>query len=158
MLLRILKTVVSTGVDRRALLEKVGLAVLLLVVRRERSLAPSLGDWTDEPPELREHQATVRSQSTPAVGLGQPTNPTHLSIDVTGWTIMPSIESPTGFSFQITASSMECTGPGASLPPSPFSGCVLPPGGDTGIPPVTGHYSLNPFPGYKINIQVNQLP
>jgi len=66
--------------------------------------------------------------------------------------------SPTGLSFQITASSIECTGPGPSLPPSPFSGCVLLLGGDTGIPPVTGHYSLNPFAGHKINIQVNQLP
>jgi len=90
--------------------------------------------------------------------LGQPNNPTHLSIDVTGWTIMPSIESPTGSSFQITASTLKCTGPGASLPPTPFTGCALPPGGDTGIPPIAGHYSFSPFPGYRINIQVNQLP
>ncbi len=90
--------------------------------------------------------------------LGQPNNPTHLSIDVTGWTIMSSPESPTGFSFQITSFTVECTGPGAKLPPGPFSGCSLPPGGDTGIPPVAGHYSFSPFPGFNINIQVNQLP
>ena len=89
---------------------------------------------------------------------GQPNNPTHLSIDVTGWTIMSSTQSPTGFSFQITAFTLvECTGPGASLP-APFNGCSLPPGGDTGIPPVAGHYSFSPFPGFNINIQVNQLP
>ncbi len=41
---------------------------------------------------------------------------------------------------------------------SMYSGCSLPPGGDTGIPPVAGHYSFSPFPGYKINIQVNLLP
>src|SRR6266849_2916752 len=39
--------------------------------------------------------------------LGQPNNPTHLSIDVTGWTIMSSPESPTGFSFQITSFTVE---------------------------------------------------
>jgi hypothetical protein len=90
--------------------------------------------------------------------LGQPNNPTHMSIDVKGWTIMPSLQSPTGFSFHITASAFTCTGPGASLPPTPTSGCALPPGGDTGIPPVAGHYSFSPFPGFKVNIQVNQLP
>ena len=98
-------------------------------------------------------QVTVYARSA----LGEPNNPTHLSIDVTGWTIMASPESPTGFSFHITASTLKCTGPGANLPPGPFSGCSLPPGGDTGIPPVAGHYSFSPFPGYKINIQVNQL-
>jgi hypothetical protein len=99
-------------------------------------------------------QVTIYDRSS----LGEPNNPTHLSIDVTGWTIMASPESPTGFSFHITASTLECTGPGASVPPGPFSGCSLPPGGDTGIPPVAGHYSFSPFTGYKINIQVNQLP
>jgi len=99
-------------------------------------------------------QVTIYSRTS----LGQPINPTHLSIDVTGWTIMSSPESPTGTSFHITASTLECTGPGAKLPPGPFSGCALPPGGDTGIPPVAGHYSFSPFPGYNINIQVNQLP
>ena len=90
--------------------------------------------------------------------LGQPNNPVHQSVDVKGWIINPSFMSPTGFSFQITSFAIECTGPGASLPPGPSSGCVLPPGGDTGIPPVAGHYSFSPFPGFKINIQVNQLP
>jgi hypothetical protein len=71
---------------------------------------------------------------------------------------MPSFMSPTGFAFQINAFTMECTGPGASLPPTPFGGCALPPGGDTGIPPVTGHYAFSPFPNFNINIQVNQLP
>jgi len=80
-----------------------------------------------------------------------------MSIDVKGWAIMPSFESPTGLSFHMTASASTCTGPGASLPPGPESGCGLPPGGDTGIPPVAGHYSFSPFLGYKINIQVNQL-
>jgi len=103
---------------------------------------------------LGDCQVTFYSRSA----LGQPNNPTHLSLDVTRWAIMPTIENPTGFSFHITSSILECTGPGASLPPAPFSGCVLPPGGDTGIPAIAGHYSFSPFPGYKINIQVNQLP
>jgi hypothetical protein len=99
-------------------------------------------------------QVTVYARS----GLGQPINPTHIAIDITGWKIMSSEMSPTGSSFFITASSLECTGPGASLPPTPFSGCALPPGGDTGIPPIAGHYPFSPFPGFHINIQVNQLP
>ena len=103
---------------------------------------------------LGDCQVTVYARSS----LGEPNNPTHQSIDITGWKIMPSFMSPTGLSFQITASTLECTGPGASLPPTPFTGCALPPGGDTGIPPVGGHYSFSPFPGLKINIQVNQLP
>ena len=98
-------------------------------------------------------QVTVYARSA----LGEPNNPTHLSIDVAGWTIMSSPESPTGFSFHITAFTVQCTGPGAKLPPGPFSGCALPPEGDTGIPPVANHYSFSPFPGYNINIQVNQL-
>ncbi|HVH14921.1 MAG TPA: hypothetical protein VNA15_04290 [Candidatus Angelobacter sp.] len=63
--------------------------------------------------------------------LGQPNNPTHLAIDITGWTIASSGISPTGSSFQITrnAFTLECTGPGASLPSTPFSGCSIPPGG-----------------------------
>ncbi len=90
--------------------------------------------------------------------LGQPNNPTHQSVDVTGWTIMSSEMSPTGSSFHITAFTLECTGPGAKLPPTPFTGCALPPGGDTGIPPIPDHYSFSPFPGFHINIQVNHLP
>jgi hypothetical protein len=80
-----------------------------------------------------------------------------LSIDVTGWNITSSNESPTGFAFQIKAFTLACTGPGAGLPPVPFNGCALPPGGDTGIPPVAGHYSFSPFPNFNVNIQVNQL-
>jgi hypothetical protein len=90
--------------------------------------------------------------------IGQPINPTHIASDVTGWKIISSEMSPTGSSFQITKSTLECNGPGSKLPPTPFSGCALPPGGDTGIPLNPGHYSFSPFPGFKINIQVNQLP
>lgn len=89
---------------------------------------------------------------------GEPNSPTHMQIDITGWKIGPSQMSPTGVAFIITSSTFECTGPGASLPPTPVSGCALPPGGDTGAPPVGGHYDLHPFPGFHINVQVNQLP
>ncbi len=89
--------------------------------------------------------------------LGQPNNPIHHSIDVTGWTIMPTMMSPTASSFHITAFTLECTGPGVTLP-APLGGCSIRPGGDTGIPPVAGHYRFSPFPGFLINIQVNQLP
>lgn len=89
--------------------------------------------------------------------VGQPINPTHIAADITGWTISPSPMSPTGFSFHLTSFSLECTGPGASSP-VPFTGCSVPPGGDTGIPPNPGHYSMHPFPGFEFNIQVNQLP
>lgn len=84
-------------------------------------------------------------------GLGRPINPTHIAIDITGWKIMSSNESFTGSSFHITASSV-CALPGT------VSGCALPPGGDTGIPPIADLYSFSPFPGYHVNIQVNQLP
>ena len=90
--------------------------------------------------------------------VGQPNNPTHMAVDISGWVIGPSNMSPTGTSFHITAFKLECTGPGASQPPTPFSGCTLPPGGDTGVPPVSGHYAINPFPGFNINTQVTQLP
>ena len=90
--------------------------------------------------------------------VGQPNNPTHIQVDITAWTIGPSQMSPTGHAFLITKATLECTGPGASLPPTPVSGCALPPGGDTGAPPVAGHYGSHPFPGFHINTQVNQLP
>ncbi len=90
--------------------------------------------------------------------LGEPNNPTHLAVDITGWNITSSTRSPTGLSFHITAFTLECTGPGATLPLTPFGGCAIPPDGDTGIPPVAAHYSFSPFPNFNINIQVNQLP
>jgi len=89
--------------------------------------------------------------------LGQPNNPVHLAVDITGWTIMPNAFAP-GLSFHITAATMECTGPGAALPPTLFSGCSLPPDGDTGIPAAAGHFSLSPFTGYHVSVQVTQLP
>ena len=85
--------------------------------------------------------------------LGLPNNPTHVAVDITGWAILPSAMGPP-FSFHITAYTVECTGPGATLP---FS-CGIPPNGDTGIPPVAGHFAFSPFPGAHIDIQVNQLP
>jgi hypothetical protein len=89
--------------------------------------------------------------------LGQPNNPVHEAIDITGWSVMPNTLGP-GLSFHATAYTLECTGPGAELPPIPFIGCALPPNGDTGIPAAAGHYSLNPFTGFSIEIQVSQLP
>src|SRR5439155_24097150 len=89
--------------------------------------------------------------------LGQPNNPVHLAVDITGWTIMPNAFAP-GLSFHITAATMECTGPRAALPPTLFSGSYLPPGGDTGIPAAAGHFSLSPFTGYHVSVQVTQLP
>ena len=90
--------------------------------------------------------------------LGQPVNPVHLAVDITGWIIAPNSFGP-GFTFHATASAftLECTGPSASSP-APFSGCALPPGGDTGVPAAAGHFTMSPFPGFHINIQVNQLP
>lgn len=85
--------------------------------------------------------------------LGEPISPTHVAADVTGWAISPSHMGPP-FSFHITAFTAECTGPGSTLP----FGCGIPPGGDTGIPPVAGHFQMSPFHGFIINIQVNQLP
>jgi hypothetical protein len=91
--------------------------------------------------------------------LGLANNPVHVAIDITGWNIAANSLGP-GLSFHLTSGqfTLECTGPGAELPPIPFIGCALPPNGDTGIPAAAGHYSLNPFSGFKIEIQVAQLP
>lgn len=92
--------------------------------------------------------------------VGTPINPTHIKIDITSWIVAASPMAPPGTSgtFHILQATLECTGPGATGPVTPFSGCGLPPGGDTGAPPNPGHYASHPFPGFHINVQVNQLP
>jgi hypothetical protein len=95
---------------------------------------------------------------------GVPTNPFHISYDVTGWVIQkssPITFPPGGPDFLLTSGTLELSGPGAPFPtgvPFPFSQPGCPPQVcDTGIPPVPGHFSFHPVPGVELNIQVNKL-
>lgn len=102
---------------------------------------------------------------------GNPVVPAHYSIDASGWVIRTgSLFLPPGVpGFFITSGTVTFQGPLAAalgLPagiPLPLS--VVCPGGptpgslcDTGIPAIPGHFNINPFPGFSIQIQVTKVP
>jgi hypothetical protein len=98
---------------------------------------------------------------------GQPTNPFHISYNVTGWVIhanSPFVLPPGLPDFLLTSGTVTLSGPG--VPPGipvhvpigfPFPDGSCPPMiCDTGIPAVPGHFSLH-SPGLEFNVQVNKI-